>query len=43
MGSRCLCFDDFRIDLDRRLLYRGVRLLEPERKEFDLLKLLLEA
>ena len=43
METRCLSFGEHRIDLDRRLLYRGDQLLEPERREFDLLQLLIEA
>ncbi len=43
METGFLRFGDIRIDLRRRLLYRGERLLEPERREFELLRLLVEA
>jgi len=43
METGFLCFGDFRIDLRRRLLYRGEQLLEPERREFELLRMLVEA
>ncbi len=43
MEAGFLRFGDFRIDLQRGLLYHDDRLLEPERKEFELLRLLVEA
>ena len=43
METGLLRFGDFRIDLQRRLLWRRDELLEPERREFELLRLLIEA
>ncbi len=43
MPCRRFHFGDHFIDLDQRLLYHGNLLLEPERKEYELIALLVEA
>ncbi|GEM_PF-6984712 len=43
MARKMLRLGEFRIDLERRLLYRDTQLLEPEPKEFGLLSVLIEA
>ncbi len=43
MNMTSLRFGDHRINIEHRLLYHGQQLLEPDRREFELLRLLVEA